>query len=260
VDYLRRIWKLRYFWGSLVRTDVARRYRHSFLGIGWSLVRPLGLTVLFCGVFGQLFAQDVAEYAPYLLMGLTLWQFLSESALIGCHCFQHGGVYLRQQPLPLAIFPLRVVLGTGFHAAIALALAVTLVVCLKGPPPVTALASLVPGMLLLFLLGWFVAMLCGLLHAHFPDTHHLLELVLQVVFYLTPILYPPDSLRQRLRLAWLFEINPLGCLLEMVRAPLVGGEVPPARAVLLATAFVACVGVIACAALRRCERTLIYWI
>src|SRR3712207_3342312 len=107
--YFHNIWRLRYFWLSLVQDDLARRYRRSFLGVGWSLVRPLGLTMLFCGVFGQLLDQRVVEYGPFLLLGLTIWQFLAESALHGCHCFQHGGVYLRQQPLPLAIFPLRVV-------------------------------------------------------------------------------------------------------------------------------------------------------
>ena len=257
---LHRLWTLRHFWLALVRADVARRYRGSFLGVGWSLVRPLGMTVLFCLVFGQLFDQDVGSYAPYLLVGLTAWQFLVESSLHGCHCFQHGGIYLRQQPVPPALFPLRVVLGTGFHSLLAFALAVFAVCVLKGPPPWHALLTLVPGLLLLFLLGWGLATLFGLLHAHFTDTFYVVELGLQATFFLTPILYPPDSLRERLGLAWMLDVNPLGALLEMIRGPLIAGQMPSAAGVLMATCFVACVGALACYALKRCERTLVYWV
>src|SRR5262245_37842713 len=86
-DYLSRVWRLRYFWFSLVRNDLSTRYRRSFLGIAWSLVRPLMMTAVFCLVFGNLFGRPAGEYAPFLLLGLTLWQFVVESVLQGCECF-----------------------------------------------------------------------------------------------------------------------------------------------------------------------------
>src|SRR5262245_38444229 len=113
--YFQRIWQLRYFWFSLVRNDLRNRYRRSFLGIGWSLVRPLSITAVFCVVFGKLFHVPVAEYAPFLLVGITIWQFLSESMIQGCQSFLNAAAYIRQQPVPLAIFPLRTVLGSAFH-------------------------------------------------------------------------------------------------------------------------------------------------
>ena len=75
IDYFRRIWKLRWFWYSLVENDLQARYRHSFLGIGWSLARPLGLTLIFCLVFSTVLHVRIDTYAPYGLVGLTLWQF-----------------------------------------------------------------------------------------------------------------------------------------------------------------------------------------
>jgi lipopolysaccharide transport system permease protein len=84
-DYLRRIWLLRHFWFSLVANDIRSRYRRSILGVGWSLLRPLGMTAIFCVVFGTLFNQNIATYAPYVLIGMTTWQFLMESLTSGCH-------------------------------------------------------------------------------------------------------------------------------------------------------------------------------
>src|SRR5205823_12748718 len=118
----------------------------------------------------------------------------------------------------------------------------------------------VPGLVLLLLFGLCVAAITGLLHAHFPDTHHLLEIGLQVAFYLTPILYPPDSVRQRVRLAWVLELHPLGALLALVRAPLPAGESPALLAVLIGVGFVVITALLAWTALRRCERTLVFWI
>src|SRR5476651_1570419 len=119
-DYLIRIWELRYFWCSLVRNDLDNRYKRSFLGIGWSLIRPLAMTAIFCMVFGNLFDLAIEDYAPHLLIGMTIWQFFSESLLQGCNSFVRGATYIRQQRIPLAIFPLRTVLGAGLHFLIAL--------------------------------------------------------------------------------------------------------------------------------------------
>ena len=96
-DYFRRIWKLRYFWLSIVNNDLHNRYRRSFLGIGWSLARPLGMTAVFCLIFGNLFGIPIEEYAPFVLVGLTSWQFFTETILMGCHTFRAGAAYIRQQ-------------------------------------------------------------------------------------------------------------------------------------------------------------------
>src|SRR5947209_8682926 len=194
LEYVKRIWQLRYFWFSLVKNDLNQRYSRSFLGIGWSMVRPLAMTAVFCVVFARLFHIPFLEYAPFILLGLTLWQFLVETILNGCDCFSRAAPYIRQQPIPLAIFPLRTVLGTGFHALVALGLAAVIAWSCHGLPPGLVLLSLFPSLVILLLLGWFLAIVGGVLHTHFYDTRHLLEIALQILFYLTPILYHPESL------------------------------------------------------------------
>lgn len=258
--YLQRIWQFRYFWFSLVCNDLRQRYRHSFLGLGWSLARPLLLTVVFCIVFSHLFRVPIHEYAPYLLVGMTVWQFLTETVTHGCKCFLIAAAYLKQQQLPLAIFPLRTVLMTGFHALVALGLALVVTWFFQGLNLLVILPALLPGLLLLALLGWFLALLCGLLHTWFPDTQNLLEIGMQVLFYLTPVLYRPEHLGEHGRLAWLVQLNPLTSVLELIRRPLLEGNWPALVHLQMAVLLLAGLGGLALVALRRLERTLVFWV
>jgi ABC-type polysaccharide/polyol phosphate export permease len=260
-DYLQRIWRYRYFWWSLVRNDLRTRYRRSFLGIGWSLARPLALTVVFCVVFGRLFDIPREQYAPFLLVGMTLWQLILEATLQGCNCFIIGGPYIKQQQLPLAIFPLRCVLGGGIHCLLALGLAIAIAWFFN--PRMNLLLALfgsIPGLLVLFLVCVFLAILCGVLHTHFPDTQNLLEILLQILFYLTPVLYPPHALSQRGRLSWLVELNPFTSVLELVRAPILGGTLPSLWRLQIALLLLLATGALAAVCLRKLERTLVFWV
>src|SRR5262249_60810553 len=97
---------------ALVRAGRRGRSRRSLLGVGWSLLRPAAFTVILCVVFQRLFHRgDVWTYAPYVLSGLTLWDFVTTATKQGCQCFFQGESYIRQHPSPLAIFPLRTALA-----------------------------------------------------------------------------------------------------------------------------------------------------
>jgi len=259
-SYLQRMWELRHFLMSLVKIDLQSRYRGSFLGLGWSLVRPLGMCIVLCVVFSKIFNVDPAQYAPMLLIGLTFWQFVTESMLTGCETFKTGRAYIRQVPLPLAVFPLRTVLVAGFHASIALALAVVLNAFFNGPHVLAGIVWLIPSVALLTLSAMFVATLCGLAHTHFPDTSHILQIGTQILFYLTPIIYPPEVLADRGRLSQLFELNPLTYYLESIRRPISTGEMPSLQVYGMCILFTILLGMLAGWTLKRLERTLVYWI
>ncbi len=258
--YFQRIWKLRWFWYSLVENDLQTRYRHSFLGIGWSLVRPLGLTLIFCVVFGRLFPEPLKEYAPYVLVGLTLWQFVVENTTLGCRSFQAGAAYIRQQAVPLAIFPLRMALGAAFHTGVALLLGLTVTWYFHGFRNLAVLPVVLPSLVLFFLFGWSVATVCGISQTHFPDTCYMLELLLQFMFYLTPIIYRPHTLQSQPGLSWVVDCNPMWSLMELIRQPVLYGELPPLYNVVVSVVFVAGMVGLALWCLRKLERTLVFWI
>jgi lipopolysaccharide transport system permease protein len=257
-EYCQRVWRFRHFFFSLVRMDLRSRYRRSYLGFAWSLIRPLSMCAVLCLVFTKVFNVSIATYAPFLLIGLTMWQFVLEATLTGCQSFTTSASYIRQQPLPLAIFPLRVVLGAGFHAAITFAVVILFTWLFQFPGNVFALISLIPFFVLLFLLAWFMAIISGVGYAYFPDTQYLIDIGFQILFYLTPVIYPPEMLRSRGHLSWFLELNPLTHFLDMVRQPVLHGHVPGMRTYLVASATVAGLGVLAAFLLKKVERTLVF--
>jgi ABC-type polysaccharide/polyol phosphate export permease len=223
--YFAAIWRCRYFWMSLVRMDLRTRYRGSMLGLGWSLLHPIAMTAILCTVFHKLFHLNVREYAPFLMAGLACWNYILTVTLQGCQCFFHGESYIRQYPAPLAIYPLRTALGGTIHFLLALLVACALAWYLNGITNVLCLLSLVPTIGMLFLFVWSMALLAGFANVCFQDTQHLAEVGFQILFYLTPIMYQADMLREN-HLGWLVRINPIVPFLELIRAPVVNGHLP----------------------------------
>ena len=255
--YLTGIWKYRYFWMSLVRMDLRTRYRRSLLGLGWSLLQPLAMTGILCLVFAQIVKADVQDYIPHLLSGLVGWNFIVFCATQGCQCFFQGEAYIRQCPLPLAIYPLRTSIGALFHMTMGLIVLVVVCAVLRGVPGTAAIFSLVPTILLLFAFGWSLAVLFGAANVYFQDTQHLTEVGFQILFYLTPIIYRLEDL-SRHRLAWLLQYNPVVAFLTLFRQPLLHGVPPTAGQYLHAVLIAAALAGLAAGLLGKLQKRLIF--
>jgi len=257
--YLRQVWGLRYFWMALVRSDLRSRYRRSMIGVGWSLLHPIAMTIVLCTVFSQLFHADVRSYGPFLLAGLVTWNFIASVMNQGCQCFFQGESYIRQYPAPLAIYPLRTVLGAGIHFLLGMAVVVMFVWAVQGLGNLPVLPTLLPTLLLLFVFGWSLAVCVGVINVMFQDTQHLTEILLQILFYMTPIIYSADLLRER-HLAWFIRLNPLASFMELVRQPVLEGRVPNAQAFTMAGTAALLAAVAATVMLSRLERRFIFYL
>jgi ABC-type polysaccharide/polyol phosphate export permease len=256
-DYLKQIWRCRYFWLSLVKMDLRTRYRGSMLGMGWSLLHPIAMTAILCTVFHRIFHVQVSEYAPLLMSGLACWNYVLTSTLLGCQCFFQAEPYIRQYPAPLAIFPLRTALGGTIHFLLALLVAICLTWYFQGFGNLPALVSLVPSLVLLFAFVWAVAILGAFANVFFQDTQHICEIGFQILFYLTPILYKPETLDAH-RLGWLLRLNPLVPLLDMIREPIVHAHAPSAATFALGASIVLVTVTAAGVTLATLQRRLIF--
>jgi ABC-type polysaccharide/polyol phosphate export permease len=259
IDYLGRVWQLHHFWLALVRSDLRARYRRSMIGMGWSLLHPIAMTIVLCFVFARIFQADVRTYAPFLLAGLITWNFLTSVIGGGCQSLLQGEAYIRQHPAPLAIYPLRTTLAAGIHFGIGMVVVLVLVWGIQGPKNLPALAILPFSALLLLLFGWALAICTGVINVMFQDTQHLVEVALQILFYVTPVLYPSELLQER-RLGWALGLNPLAAFLELVRVPILHGQLPPFSAFAIATLTTAIAMGIASLLLWRVERRMIFYL
>lgn len=257
LGYLGAVWRCRYFWLSLVKMDLRTRYRRSVLGMGWSLLHPIAMTIILCVAFSTVFSVSPTEYGPFVLAGLACWNFITTTTTQGCQCFFQGESYIRQYPSPLAIYPLRTALGGVIHLVLALSVVVGLSWYLHGFNNVPSVLTLFPTLVLLFVFGWSMAVLGGFANVYFQDTQHICEVGFQIFFYATPIMYQPSMLRGN-ALAEVLRYNPFVAFLELVRMPILEGRIPPIETYLFACGTVLVTTLAASLTLARLQRRLIF--
>jgi lipopolysaccharide transport system permease protein len=258
--YFKEIWRRRYFWLSLVKVDLRSRYRGSAFGIGWSLLQPIAMTGILCAVFGAWMGAKAVDFAPYLMAGLTFWQFITCSALHGCECFLAGEGYIRQHPAPMAIYPLRTVLGAAFHFTLGFLLVIVLTLICHGAGFLgpLALLSLIPTFAILLTFGWSLAILFGLANVRFRDLKHISEVGFQALFYLTPIMYYEYVLEGKRYLTLIFHLNPFMPFLHLLRGPICDNAAPSMETFMAAALITLTTACAATLAMYSQERKIIF--
>ena len=204
----------------LASHDIRSRYRRSVIGPFW-LTISLGVMIASIGiVFGQIFKTPIDEYLPFLAAGIILWAFITGAINEGCTGFIDAEGMIKQLPIPLFVHILRVLWRNLLILAHnILILPLVLLVMGKGIGLEALLA--IPGLLLVALCLSWVALLFAMLCARYRDLAQIVASVLQVMFYLTPIIWMPSLLPDRMGATFL-QLNPFYHLLELIRAPLSG--------------------------------------
>jgi ABC-type polysaccharide/polyol phosphate export permease len=142
---------------------------------------------------------------------------------------------------------------------VALAVAVVLAMYLIGLPGPLAILSLVPTLVLLFALGWAMALLGGLTTVLFRDAEYIANVGFQILFYATPIIYTDDALRTH-RLEFLMYLNPLVAFLQLLRTPIIKGCLPDASSYAIACGTVLVLAGGATFFLRSIQRKFIFYL
>lgn len=249
-----RLWRLWTFWGWL---DVRQRYRRSLLGPFW-VTATMAISVMATGlVYAFLFQQNVREYLPYVATGFVLWSlvagFVGEASLI----FIQNEGFIGQLRLPYLIYPLRLVWRyIAFflhHAVVLLAVVVAFV-----PFGWGSLLGATLGLAVTCVNIFWMGLLLGLLSVRLRDLPLLVATIFQVLFLVTPVIWPVKALGPRAEVA---EYNPLYHMLESIRGPLLDQAVSPFNHHLLISVVMAIIGSLVTLALySRWRRRLVYWL
>lgn len=224
-SYFEGIWNARYFWIHLSLADIRARWRRSFFGIFWSIIQPLGMTLLLSFVFGKIFKTDITLYAPYILSGMLTWEFVTSSAIGGSMAFIQANAYIKQYRHPLAIYTLRTILTNlvVFLLASTSLLGWVLVVM---PHNVgwswLALLSFFP---ILAFMAWPLATFLAYIATRFRDLSPALGLIFQAMWFVSPVYFEAKVFRGG-GLSALVDYNPIYHMLEIIRAPLLRGQWP----------------------------------
>ncbi|MFZ2266579.1 MAG: ABC transporter permease [Azonexus sp.] len=206
--------------GMLAWQDVRQRYRRSALGPFW-LTLSMGVMIACIGlVFGQIFNSSAHTFLPFLALGMIFWTFISTVVTEGCLGFIVSEPIIKQLPIPLFVHVARVlwrnILILGHNIVI-----LPIVFLAFGKPLGWVALLCIPGIFLLVLNLTWVALVLALSCARYRDLPQMIASLLQVLFYLTPVMWMPSSLPGKFNV-YLLNMNPVFHLVEIVRAPLLG--------------------------------------
>lgn len=234
-NFMKR-WQQRYRYAlivfrELVKTDFQLRYQGSFLGMLWSVVKPLMLFAVMYVVFVRFlkFTDGTPTFPISLLCGTCLWNFFSEATTMGMHAVVNRGDLLRKIHFPNYIIVASTTMGSMISLGINLL--VVIVFGFFAHAHYTWRVLLVPfSIIQLYAIALGVALLLGTLFVYFRDIAHIWEVILQAMFYATPIIYPISMVASNQDFGWaadLLMLNPTTQAIMDIRHNLLSPEYVP---------------------------------
>lgn len=244
-----------WMWTSLAIQDIRLRYRGSVLGPFWLTLSSIIMVAAMGVIYARLFNMPPATYLPYLALGIIIWQFVSSLFSDGCQAFLAAESIIQQVPVPFSIHAYRVVFRNLIifaHNAVIVPIGFVLFQL-----PITwRVLEVIPGLALVVINGVWVALLLGMISARFRDIPPIVLNILQVMFFVTPIIWPISALGD---LRWMAELNPAFAAIDVIRAPLLGVPTAPfSWSLLIATTLIGCLGTFVF--FTRFRTRIVYWI
>lgn len=205
----------------LAYSDIRQRYRRSSLGPFWITI-SMGVTIACIGIiFGSIFKSPMSEFLPFLSAGLIIWGFISSVLTEATTVFPNAEGIIRQLPIPLFSHIFRMIMRNIYIFAHNLLVLPIVFLCVRKNIDLSILLF-IPGFIILVLnLAW-MSLILSIICARFRDLTQIVGSILQIFFYITPIIWMPSLLPTRASLMVL-EPNPFYHLLSIARVPLLGG-------------------------------------
>ncbi len=209
------LWRLAVALGWL---DIRLRYRGSMLGPFW-LTISTGVMVASLGfLYSTLFKMDLKSYLPFLALSQVLWGFLGVVVSEACTTFTDAEGVIRSVRMPFFVFSIR----TLIRNMIALAhniVVIVVVFAIFGVWPGWEGLMIIPGLLLWVVDSLMLTLLLGSFCARFRDIQPIVNSIMQIAFFITPVIWKPEQLGAA---AGKLFLNPFFDLLQVVRGPMLG--------------------------------------
>lgn len=211
-NLLREIWERRSLIILFAFNDIRIRYRNSILGFFWSFLEPLLMLAVLYFIFTTVIKNNIENYPIFLLLGLVIWYMFSRSTSMGLSSLlDRAGiiekVYFRKEIIVISACLTAFIMMVFEFGAFGI-----FIVAFRFVPPITSL--LLPLLLIdLFLLSLGISLLLSVLNVYFRDVKFIWQILLQLGFFLSPIIYNlkmfPDNIK------FILELNPIVPILDM---------------------------------------------
>lgn len=250
-----RLWRL--IW-TLGLSDIKLRYRGSTLGPFW-LTISMGVQVsAMAFLYADLFHTDIHTYLPYLAISIVLWGYMNTLISDGCICFSQSDALIKGTRMPFTVHAARSVVRNTIVLAHNLVVVVVVFVVMGIHESLYSLAA-IPAFALWVIDSFAISLLFGAFCARFRDVPQIIMSIMQIAFFVTPIMWYANILEKDPRAYLLIRFNPFFYLLEILRAPLLGTPLTTSM-VLKALILSAIIIGVSAVAFARTRGRIAYWV
>ena len=217
------VWAYRDLVRHLVLRDLRHKYKGSTLGFAWSLANPLLMAIVYTVAFKYIVRLPIDRFPLFLVSGLLPWTFFAASLGAATGSIVDNAGLVRKVAFPRLVLPIAAVLAQFVQFLLTYALVIPAIALVDGPLA-SSMLGVVPVVLLQLVFTCGLGLVLAIAYVHARDTRHLVEVALQIWFWLTPIVYSLALVPDRLRavIAW----NPMSWYVEAYHAAVVGERWP----------------------------------
>lgn len=214
-----KLWRI---WLRIGLQDIRMRYRRSSIGAAWIFINLFLMIIAVGFIYSKLLNQDIKTFIPFLTTGIIVWGYLTSSIVEGANAFVSSEGYIKQIGLPNLIYIFRSFISITVTMLLGL-LAYPLIAFFYAVPFRLGVLWSIPGLILLCIVCFLFIVIFSHINTQYRDIGHIASIFLQIMFYVTPIIWPADLLKS-LQLHWVVDFNPFYHFIEIFRRPLLTSE------------------------------------
>ena len=223
INRIKDIWEFKYLVYNLVLRDLKVKYKGSTLGFLWSLLNPLLMIVVYTVAFKYVMKIKVPNFPIFLFSALLPWNFLSSTLSMGVTSITENSSLVKKVYFPREVLPLSIILVNLFHFFLTFLVLIPALLFFHIQPGISFLFLVVIIFFqTLFVLG--LTLTASAMNVYYRDIKHFLEVMLNLWFWVTPIIWPMELLPEKYH--GLANLNPFTPFVTAYRDIILHGKFP----------------------------------
>lgn len=205
-----------YNWFYLGVLDILLKYRRSIIGPWWASITSAVLIVTLSFLWSKIFNLSIQHYVPYFTIGYIIWLFFSSMVLESCTILIENSSIIKQTNIPIPSYIIRNLSKNSIlllHNSVVLIIVCFLYLDIELKNVILSIG----GLLALLLITFNISIIVAIISSRYNDFSQLIINLIQVTFFLTPIIWEPSFLKDKI---WVTDLNPLFHWIEIIRGPL----------------------------------------
>ena len=230
--FIRELYQYRSMILNLVKSDLRGRYKGSLLGFLWNFVLPLMQILVYIMVFTIIFRQNIEHYYVYLIVGMVPWIMFSESISSGAGSVVDNSQLITKIYFPRSVIPVSIVISKFVNFLISMAIVFAVLAIGGHGFEIYSVLTTPLAVLCLFIFSLGLAVLLAAANVYLRDTQYLVNVILMMWIWITPIMYVSNFIDNG-TFNLILDLNPMTYIIELFQDALYWKVVPSIESVLI---------------------------